>query len=400
MNNRQYIIKLEANRFRQILKSDRTKTRDIDRISMPLTSLEKLIKDPLASCGCRTRGASLLRRHGVAVLLTVCLSWVVLATIAILQGAQSRLLLSIYSNSITFWSCAIQAMCAAFCTRLAIIARRREVKKVASRIAKMNVGAAVLAAVLAGAVAAEGAGGLGGLGNMDNRGEEKRLVNVLTVAALGAAMILHANLAIRAKLAMSSHGSTSRSESRSEKAERRARAFVSPLSHQPSDSAGSAGSDTSPSSPTSPSRKSQSPNTRGSASGDKSPNTRGVASAEGTVGTSSFGDDARRVVLDPHEMPADDRSYIMYHGTRPEAAERIEKYGFTRSADGMLGEGVYLSRDVTKAAHYPLDVADNDVKNRVILECLVHVGKVPCLALPCLTLLCLELPCLAIPCLA
>ena len=42
----------------------------------------------------------------------------------------------------------------------------------------------------------------------------------------------------------------------------------------------------------------------------------------------------------------------------------------------MLGEGVYLSRDVTKAAHYPLDVAADDYENRVILECLVHVGKV------------------------
>lgn len=80
--------------------------------------------------------------------------------------------------------------------------------------------------------------------------------------------------------------------------------------------------------------------------------------------------------LEPDEMPGDGRRYLMYHGTRPEAADAIEKYGFTPSADGMLGPGVYLSRDVTKAARYPLDVERDDVANRVILECLVRVGKV------------------------
>ena len=57
-------------------------------------------------------------------------------------------------------------------------------------------------------------------------------------------------------------------------------------------------------------------------------------------------------------------------------AEAIERSGFRRSADGMLGEGVYLSRDVTKASYYPLDVEPHDYANRVILKCLVHVGKV------------------------
>ena len=87
-------------------------------------------------------------------------------------------------------------------------------------------------------------------------------------------------------------------------------------------------------------------------------------------------DDGRRVRLDPREQPVDDRTYLMYHGTRPRAAEAIERYGFARSADGMLGEGAYLSRDVTKASYYPLDVPADDYDNRVILECLVHVGKV------------------------
>ena len=80
--------------------------------------------------------------------------------------------------------------------------------------------------------------------------------------------------------------------------------------------------------------------------------------------------------LEPNEEPADGRRYIMYHGTHPEAAEQIEKHGFVPSADGMLGRGVYMSRDVNKAARYPLDVPRGDTTGRVILKCLVRVGRV------------------------
>lgn len=78
-------------------------------------------------------------------------------------------------------------------------------------------------------------------------------------------------------------------------------------------------------------------------------------------------------LLDPREMPRDDCPYIMYHGTSVEAAAQIEVHGFEASADGMLGAGVYLSRDVTKASHYPLG---EKAHHRVILECVVDVGKV------------------------
>ena len=80
--------------------------------------------------------------------------------------------------------------------------------------------------------------------------------------------------------------------------------------------------------------------------------------------------------LDPHVQPQDDSTYLMYHGTTPAAADSIERFGFVRSKDGMLGEGVYLSRDVTKAAAYPLHVREDHHDGRVILECLVNVGKV------------------------
>uniref|UniRef100_A0A7S2CD80 WWE domain-containing protein n=1 Tax=Haptolina brevifila TaxID=156173 RepID=A0A7S2CD80_9EUKA len=87
-------------------------------------------------------------------------------------------------------------------------------------------------------------------------------------------------------------------------------------------------------------------------------------------------DDGTRVHLKPQDAPADNHVYVMYHGTRPEYAYDIEKYGFLPSRDGMLGAGVYLSRDINKAAHYPLDVPACQQEGRTILECLVDVGKV------------------------
>jgi len=87
-------------------------------------------------------------------------------------------------------------------------------------------------------------------------------------------------------------------------------------------------------------------------------------------------DDGSRVQLEPEQAPVDDATYVMYHGTDPQAAEQIERYGFLRSKDGMLGPGVYLSRDIMKAAHYPLHVPALQQHGRVIFECLVQVGKV------------------------
>ena len=39
------------------------------------------------------------------------------------------------------------------------------------------------------------------------------------------------------------------------------------------------------------------------------------------------------------------RTYIMYHGTSWNVAQLIRDNGFNPSVDGMLGSGVYLSRD-------------------------------------------------------
>ena len=56
----------------------------------------------------------------------------------------------------------------------------------------------------------------------------------------------------------------------------------------------------------------------------------------------------------------------MYHGTTRQNADSIEKEGFRPSTGGMLGSGVYLSRDITKAETY----------GQVVFECLVDVGRV------------------------
>ncbi|KAK1877972.1 putative RNA 2'-phosphotransferase [Dissostichus eleginoides] len=48
--------------------------------------------------------------------------------------------------------------------------------------------------------------------------------------------------------------------------------------------------------------------------------------------------------------PFDNRKYVMYHGTTRAIAQSIQATGFCQSADGMLGRGVYLSRDLLKAS--------------------------------------------------
>ncbi|XP_054463250.1 uncharacterized protein LOC129098288 [Anoplopoma fimbria] len=71
--------------------------------------------------------------------------------------------------------------------------------------------------------------------------------------------------------------------------------------------------------------------------------------------------------------PINNRRYSMYHGTTKETAKLILKNGFRRSPDGMLGCGVYLSRDVKKASRYPIDHDDCD---KAVIKVVVNVGKV------------------------
>ncbi|XP_047436718.1 uncharacterized protein LOC125005411 [Mugil cephalus] len=73
------------------------------------------------------------------------------------------------------------------------------------------------------------------------------------------------------------------------------------------------------------------------------------------------------------QQPDNNKTYVMYHGTTSANAQKILASGFQRSADGMLGRGVYLSRDLQKASRYPIDHPEND---RVVIRVLVNVGKV------------------------
>uniref|UniRef100_A0A3Q0RM38 PARP catalytic domain-containing protein n=1 Tax=Amphilophus citrinellus TaxID=61819 RepID=A0A3Q0RM38_AMPCI len=68
-----------------------------------------------------------------------------------------------------------------------------------------------------------------------------------------------------------------------------------------------------------------------------------------------------------------DKTYVMYHGTTSSSAQSILKSGFKQSSGGMLGRGVYLSRDLEKASRYPIDL---DEHLRVVIKVKVRVGKV------------------------
>lgn len=71
--------------------------------------------------------------------------------------------------------------------------------------------------------------------------------------------------------------------------------------------------------------------------------------------------------------PVNGRKYVMYHGTTTRYARTICATGFDQSEDGMLGPGVYLSRDKDKASRYPIDCPES---NRVVIKVVVNVGKV------------------------
>lgn len=67
-----------------------------------------------------------------------------------------------------------------------------------------------------------------------------------------------------------------------------------------------------------------------------------------------------------------ERTYVMYHGTSVPNWRKIESSGWRRSSTGMLGSGVYLSRDFQKTKRYAL----KDGGHGVILKCHVRVGRV------------------------
>ncbi|CAL8316667.1 unnamed protein product [Arctogadus glacialis] len=76
-----------------------------------------------------------------------------------------------------------------------------------------------------------------------------------------------------------------------------------------------------------------------------------------------------------HGKPNCNKTYVMYHGTTRTNATAILSEGFRQSVNGMLGCGVYLSRDLNKARAYPIDRSLPD-SERVVLRVEVNVGNV------------------------
>ncbi|KAK2911540.1 hypothetical protein Q8A67_003673 [Cirrhinus molitorella] len=88
-------------------------------------------------------------------------------------------------------------------------------------------------------------------------------------------------------------------------------------------------------------------------------------------GWEAYYDEDRHLQAD--QAPKSGRLYTMYHGTTVQTARLIITTGFRQSADGMLGAGVYVSRDQKKAERYPLRAQHTD---RVVLKLSVDCGKV------------------------
>ncbi|XP_068559182.1 grass carp reovirus (GCRV)-induced gene 2p [Cebidichthys violaceus] len=87
----------------------------------------------------------------------------------------------------------------------------------------------------------------------------------------------------------------------------------------------------------------------------------------------TYDDDSPRVELGASQEPKDSGVYTMYHGTSEASARTIIANGFQQSSGGMLGKGVYVSRDKKKAERYPLK---SNASDRVVLELRVRVGRV------------------------
>ncbi|XP_072548894.1 grass carp reovirus (GCRV)-induced gene 2o [Salminus brasiliensis] len=77
--------------------------------------------------------------------------------------------------------------------------------------------------------------------------------------------------------------------------------------------------------------------------------------------------------LSEGQEPKSGRLYTMYHGTHVNSATAIITGGFQPSKVGLLGEGVYVSRNIKKAKCYPLRA---DRQEKVVLKLKVDVGRV------------------------
>lgn len=62
----------------------------------------------------------------------------------------------------------------------------------------------------------------------------------------------------------------------------------------------------------------------------------------------------------------------MYHGTSVANAHLIIPNGFEQSSGGLMGAGVYVTRDILKACNYP---KNSKLSDRVVLKVRVRLGK-------------------------
>ncbi|KAM9547582.1 GCRV-induced gene 2p isoform 1-T2 [Salvelinus alpinus] len=86
-----------------------------------------------------------------------------------------------------------------------------------------------------------------------------------------------------------------------------------------------------------------------------------------------YDDNSLVLELGAEQEPQKGDAYTMYHGTNVQTARLIITNGFRQSPDGMLGPGVYVSRNQQKAARYPLKSPPSD---RVVLQLRVNTGRV------------------------
>lgn len=82
----------------------------------------------------------------------------------------------------------------------------------------------------------------------------------------------------------------------------------------------------------------------------------------------SFHRGSLKVKQKPHKRGA----YTMFHGTTAANARLIIANGFQQSQGGLLGKGVYVTRDVLKACNYP---KNSKLADRVVLKLRVRLGK-------------------------